>query len=429
MRHGGQIPCVVLLTAALVFSGPGCWSGDWRWFDFGDDCGDFDCSGLCHYLIHECGQYTYRVTEYHEKCEKECGNAGLSQSCREDLCDLSCGKLDEEDNPIAKVCDSSCEEGTTSCEFGNMKTCSAGVEVTVSCHCACLARGWRYVGSCGAVANLEQLGGEGLATADRDMCWCTPNVEQGDWLHTYFETVEECFPNHALYDLAEGFDDGPCPLFGNPGFLGHSVSIGSVTSDVGLEEFVLPELPVEPQSPPVCPKPWPSGDCSIGEGAGFKYVMVEDSPDNPTLIECNTNPGADIDSVCVYRANELMDCAAEVSYTTPEPVPCEVNKKDDPEQVLGLPDGLAGPDDYEGYFSLNGGWIILGFEYGFEFLCGDVIHVIEMHNEEDPDATVEQYRTSIGEGTDCLQEGHDCRWSLESDWAVGEDEIDLTWVW
>ncbi len=173
----------------------------------------------------------------------------------------------------------------------------------------------------------------------------------------------------------------------------------------------------------------PTGDCKVGESADYAYVMIEDSSDNPTLVDCNTNPGADIDSICIYRADSNEGCASEVAYTPVNPVPCEQNDKDDPEQVLGAPDGIAGNGEFKGYFSLNGGWIIVGFDAGLEILCGDVIEVIEMHNEEDPDATVEQYRTSLGEGSDCLGEGLDCRWSLESDWAVGHDEIDVTWVW
>jgi len=156
--------------------------------------------------------------------------------------------------------------------------------------------------------------------------------------------------------------------------------------------------------------------------------MIEDSADNPTLLDCNVNPGADIDSVCIYRQDGLVGCATDVAYTPPAPIPCDENYADDPEDVLGYPDAIAGPDDYMGYFSLNGGWIILAFDAGVEILCGDVLYIVEMHNAEDPDATVEQYKTSIGTGSDCFG-GTDCMWSLESDWAVGEDEIDISWVW
>lgn len=171
------------------------------------------------------------------------------------------------------------------------------------------------------------------------------------------------------------------------------------------------------------------GTCTPGQSADYMFVMIEDAADNPTLVDCNTNPGADIDSICIYREDESQGCATLVAYTPADPVPCDENHKDDPEQVLGAPDGIAGPDDFEGYFSLNGGWVIVGFEAGLELLCGDVLEVIEMHNAEDPGATVEQYRTSLGEGTDCLGDGLDCRWSLQSDWAVGHDEIDVTWDW
>ncbi len=184
-----------------------------------------------------------------------------------------------------------------------------------------------------------------------------------------------------------------------------------------------------PEQPEEVAEEIKEGTCTPGQSAGYTFVMVEDAADNPTLVDCNTNPGADLDSICIYRADELVGCAAEVAYTPVDPVPCEQNDKDDPEQVLGPPDGIAGNGEFSGYFSLNGGFVIVGFEAGLEMLCGDVIEVVEMHNAEDPDATVEQYRTSMGSGTDCLGAGTDCLWALTSDWAVGHDEIDVTWDW
>jgi len=174
-----------------------------------------------------------------------------------------------------------------------------------------------------------------------------------------------------------------------------------------------------------------TGDCVAGESAGYKFVMVQDVLENPTLETCGGgNPGADIDSICVYRDDASIGCAADVVFFDWAEATCD-NDKDVPEEVLDIPDGVACSGDFTGYFSLNGGHIIVSFAPTVELLCGDVAHIIEMRNCDNPEETTESYTVSYGAGDDCLEEGggSTCTWSEESDSALGEAEIDVNWVW
>ena len=172
------------------------------------------------------------------------------------------------------------------------------------------------------------------------------------------------------------------------------------------------------------------GPCELGESAGYKWVRIDDYWENATLTDCNTNPGADIDAVCIYRGEAEIGCAIDV-HVNGDPV-CWENAKDDELEVLDIPDAYTPWDSpgepWTGYYSLNGRSIVLSFDADVEFLCGDEVGVFEVHNAEDPGATEEMYQTSIGAGSDCFG-GTDCIWSLESDWAVGEDYIDVSWEW
>ena len=177
-----------------------------------------------------------------------------------------------------------------------------------------------------------------------------------------------------------------------------------------------------------CVSELPEGPCQAGESAGHEWVMVDDNPDNSTLSECSLNPGADIDAVCIYRQDELVGCATDVAYAPSDPSPCDESGADNPEEVLGIPDGVADQNEFSGYFSLNGGWIVVAFGAGVEILCGDVVQVAAMYNPMDPAAPMEQYRTSLGTGSDCFS-GIDCMWGPESDWVAGESETDVSWEW
>jgi hypothetical protein len=171
-------------------------------------------------------------------------------------------------------------------------------------------------------------------------------------------------------------------------------------------------------------------ECTAGQAAGYVKIRIEDDPGNPTLVNCNSNPGADIDAVCLYGPNdEELGCAGTVLVEEIAPV-CDKNDKADPQQVIGINDGIAGPDDYVGYYSLNGGAIVVTIrevlaegmgETDIELLCGDVVHVWEMYNAADPQATVEKYKVSLGTADD--------QWKPGSDFATGEIDVPVSWVW
>lgn len=180
-----------------------------------------------------------------------------------------------------------------------------------------------------------------------------------------------------------------------------------------------------------------TGPCTKGESNGYKWVRIDDHADNATLTDCKPNPGADIDAVCVYRDDSEIGCAIDARVQKnadgdPSPAPvCEENTKDDILEALDIPDAYTPwdqPDEpYTGYYSLNGRSIILSFDAGVEFLCGDEVGVFEVQNPDKLE-TLEKMVISYGVGDDCF-DGTACLWSLESDWAVGEDYIDVSWEW
>ena len=66
----------------------------------------------------------------------------------------------------------------------------------------------------------------------------------------------------------------------------------------------------------------PDGPCQVGESGGFNWVLVEDCWwENETLENCDSNPGADIDSIVLYRADQLVACVEQVEYHPADPPP------------------------------------------------------------------------------------------------------------
>lgn len=169
-----------------------------------------------------------------------------------------------------------------------------------------------------------------------------------------------------------------------------------------------------------------SGYCTAGQSAGYFYVLIEDdlngTASDPTNSNCTAgNPGADIDAICLWRDDSLVACGATVEYLPWSDATCN-NDKDDPNTVLGEPDGVAADGVFQGYFSLNGGSIIVGLDDSAEILCGDQIQIVEMYNPDSATATIEDYKMSLGASS----EGP---WTIESDYVTGEALIDVSWEW
>jgi len=167
--------------------------------------------------------------------------------------------------------------------------------------------------------------------------------------------------------------------------------------------------------------------CEEGASDGYNTVMIKDFPENPTLIDCNTNPGADIDAVCLYGPDGTeKGCAATVELEDIEPV-CDENHKDDATKVLGPPDGIVDPDSgtYEGYYSLNGGAIVITFDGNSERLCGDSVLIVEMFNPELA-GSEENYSGFYGKDADMWA---DPEYVDQTDETSGEAEIDVIWYW
>lgn len=145
---------------------------------------------------------------------------------------------------------------------------------------------------------------------------------------------------------------------------------------------------------------------AVVEDAFFKYVAIADDPDNIVTNGCNTNPGADIDCVELMRggttAADVVATAGSIVKVSDLPEgACETNDKDDETEVLGAQNGVVDPDTdtYTGYFSLNGReiWIELSND---EYLQdGDTLHVVEMYNPDNPNATIEKYTVSVTDDT------------------------------
>ena len=414
MRRVAGIAASLLLTATLGVAETGCWNWDF------DPCWLTDsCGNLCDYLVSECGAY-----EDESECTSDCLVFGLPENCIGSLCDMSCSKLTSSSVLESKACLSECETTAPSCESHAIHVCAAGRSVGLLCDCVCQAQGLRYAAVCGDSAALVSAAGTDPPTSDHDVCWCTFDPEQGDRLARLLETIRACTGEHYLKEVAESYTPVQCAWSGNPQFLGYEIDLESVT---GLVDLELPELPLPPQSPLGCVH---SGPCAPGQSAGFKWILIDDHADNPTLTDCNNNPGADIDAVCVYRDDEEIGCAIEAQVYAGDPI-CDENTKDDINETLDIPDAYtpwdAPEEPYTGYYSLNGRSIVLSFDAGIEFLCGDEVGVFEVQNPDNPD-TLEKMIISYGVGDDCF-DGTDCLWSLESDWAVGEDYIDVSWEW
>ena len=182
------------------------------------------------------------------------------------------------------------------------------------------------------------------------------------------------------------------------------------------------------------------GECTAGQSAGFVKVRIADKEDNPTLTDCNTNPGADIDAIVIVREDGTEEYAATVAEDMDQVGGvCPQNDKDDMNTVLGVPDACVkdlgcgcgeegydnNPDcdcenDYVGYYSLNGSAIILGFDAGVEIACQDLIRVYEMYNPEVA-GSEEGYKIYYGDA-----EGN---WSTASDISTGNGEIEVIWTW
>ncbi len=184
------------------------------------------------------------------------------------------------------------------------------------------------------------------------------------------------------------------------------------------------------------------GECTEGQSAGLFYVRILDNEDNATLTDCNTNPGADVDGVVLVRPDGTEYYAATVEEDTDVVGGvCPQNDKSDINTVLGEPDGCVkelgcgcgdfgypmnpdcecSPDgNYVGYYSLNGGAIIVSFEEGAEILCGDQIVVYEMWNP-DVAGSEEAYQVAYGD-----ENGN---WIDQVDFATGVGTVDVIWEW
>jgi hypothetical protein len=185
------------------------------------------------------------------------------------------------------------------------------------------------------------------------------------------------------------------------------------------------------------------GDCTDGQSAGLFYVRIADDADNATLTTCgNGNPGVDIDGIVLVRPDGTEYYAATVEEDADVVGGvCEKNDKDDINTVLGQPDGCVkelgcgcgdfgypnNPDcecsdsgNYVGYYSLNGGAIIVSFDEGAEILCGDQIVVYEMWNP-DVAGSEEAYQVAYGD-----ENGN---WIDQVDFATGVGTVDVIWEW
>ncbi len=187
------------------------------------------------------------------------------------------------------------------------------------------------------------------------------------------------------------------------------------------------------------------GLCDPGESASLFFVRIADDLDNATLDgDCGAgNPGADVDAIVLIRPDgtEYFAATVEEDADVAGRV-CENNDKDDINTVLGQPDGCAkdlgcgcgdhgyptnpdcdcagGDSKWVGYYSLNGGAIIVSFEQGAELLCGDQVAVYEMYNPEVA-GSEETYQVAYGDDTG--------NWIGQSDIATGTGVIDVAWEW
>jgi hypothetical protein len=185
------------------------------------------------------------------------------------------------------------------------------------------------------------------------------------------------------------------------------------------------------------------GVCSEGQSAALFFVRIADSLDNTTLYgDCGGgNPGADIDAVVLVRPDGTEYYAATVE-TDDIGYVCDHNDHDDINTVLGGPDGCAGElgsgcgdygyitnpdcqcaggtDNLVGYYSLNGGSVIVSFEQGTELLCGDQIAIFEMYNPEIA-GSEETYTVSFGDAFG--------NFIGQTEFSTGTGVVDVNWEW
>jgi hypothetical protein len=185
--------------------------------------------------------------------------------------------------------------------------------------------------------------------------------------------------------------------------------------------------------------------CTEGESLSLIKVRIADDLDNATLADdCGAgNPGADIDAIVLVHPDGTEAYAATVEEDSDVAgAVCETNDKDDINTVLGEPDGCAkdlgcgcgdhgyptnpecdcagGDSKWVGYYSLNGGAIIVTFEGDEELLCGDQIAVYEMYNPEVA-GSEETYEIAYGDTAG--------NFMGQTDYSTGTGIIDVTWEW
>lgn len=188
-----------------------------------------------------------------------------------------------------------------------------------------------------------------------------------------------------------------------------------------------------------------TGVCTEGQSAALYFVRIADDLGNATLSgDCGAgNPGADIDAIVLIRPDgtEYFAATVEEDVDVAGGV-CDQNDKADVNTVLGQPDGCAkdlgcgcgengyptnpdcdcagGANKWVGYYSLNGGAIIVSFEQGAELLCGDSVAVYEMYNP-DVAGSEETYQVAYGDDAG--------NFIGQTDYSTGTGIIDVSWEW
>jgi hypothetical protein len=140
---------------------------------------------------------------------------------------------------------------------------------------------------------------------------------------------------------------------------------------------------------------------------GYTYVRIIDDLANVVDVGCQAgNPGADIDAIELMRGGQdaasVVATAGDIVDVSDVPeanaTACAANDKDDPSEVLGVADGVAGDGTFTGYFSLNGRTLDVQLwdatDAPVEMTVGDFLHVVEMHNNTPESA--ENYTIMVG---------------------------------
>lgn len=173
-----------------------------------------------------------------------------------------------------------------------------------------------------------------------------------------------------------------------------------------------------------------TGECTPGDSAGYFYVLIKDDWTQNSALDPNActagNPGADIDFVELQNTDgtDTKGYAVVDSFVEGD-TNCPNDKADPTAGTIGEWDAVVGPDEYSGYLSLNGGELIVHFEDNqgsVEILCGDIIHIVEVFNEDKPEQTEEYYTVDIGLNTDGP-------WAGLGEEGRGESFLDVSWTW